>query len=373
MTRVIVGEFVKGEKNPKIISVGESPTLGMRHGYVINIDEAVSSVKQAIINAEKGNNIKIKRAVLALSGVTLKSETGSGTSIITKADGEVTSLDINKILDECEDSLNLNNKKVIQVVPLSYKLDGQEVLGRLEGMRGNKLEAKALFVTYSMQHLEDLLAVLAEVGVEVIDVIPAGVAGSYIALSDRQKIVGGALVDIGAEKVSISIFENGILTAMHTFSIGGSDITNDIALGMKIPIETAEGLKLGSIIEEYSQKRLEEIIEARLSDIFELIENYLKKMKRSELLPAGIVFIGGGANTTSLAQLSKNILKLPSQVGTTEIFGNTKTKLRDPAYFTILGLLIALKNDENNPSGTINGLWKDVKRTLKSSLKQLMP
>lgn len=373
MTRVIVGEFVKGEKYPKIISVGESQTLGMRHGYVVNIDEAVSSVKQAIRNAEKGNNIKIKRAVVSLSGITLKSEIGSGTSIITKADGEVTSLDINKTLDECEDNLNLNNKKVVQVIPLSYRLDGKDVLGRLEGMRGNKLEAKALFVTYSMQHLEDLLSVLEEAGVEVIDVIPSGVAGSYIAMSDKQKIVGGALVDIGAEKVSISIFENGILTSIHTFSIGGSDITNDIALGMKIPIETAEGLKLGSIIEEHSKKRLEEIIEARLSDIFELIENYLKKIKRSELLPAGIVFIGGGANTTSLSELSKTILKLPSEVGTTDIFGNAKTKLRDPAYFTTLGLLVALKNEDNGSMGSIGGFFKDIKRTLKSSLKQLMP
>ena len=372
-TKVIVGEFVKGEKNPKIIGVGESATLGMRHGYVVNVEEAVSSVKKAVTEAEKNSGIKIKRAVVSLSGITLKSEIGAGVSIITKADGEVTGLDINKILEECEDSLNLNNKKVIQVVPLSYRLDGQEVLGRLEGMRGNKLEAKALFVTYSIQHLEDLLSVLAEIGVEAIDVIPSGVAGGFIALSDKQKIVGGALVDIGAEKVSISVFENGILSSIHTFSIGGADITNDIALGMRIPIETAESLKLGNIIEEFSKKRLEEIIEARLSDIFELIENYLKKIKRSELLPAGIVFIGGGANTSFLSELSKSILKLPSQVGTTEIFGNAKTKLRDPSYFTALGLILAFRDNENYSESSFSGFFKDIKRTLKSSLKQLMP
>ena len=345
----------------------------MRHGYVVNVEEAVSSVKKAVTEAEKNSGIKIKRAVVSLSGITLKSEIGAGVSIITKADGEVTGLDINKILEECEDSLNLNNKKVIQVVPLSYRLDGQEVLGRLEGMRGNKLEAKALFVTYSIQHLEDLLSVLAEIGVEAIDVIPSGVAGGFIALSDKQKIVGGALVDIGAEKVSISVFENGILSSIHTFSIGGADITNDIALGMRIPIETAESLKLGNIIEEFSKKRLEEIIEARLSDIFELIENYLKKIKRSELLPAGIVFIGGGANTSFLSELSKSILKLPSQVGTTEIFGNAKTKLRDPSYFTALGLILAFRDNENYSESSFSGFFKDIKRTLKSSLKQLMP
>lgn len=323
--------------------------------------------------AEKASNIKIKRAFVALSGITLKSEISTGISIVSKANGEVTNLDINKALEECEENLNLSNKKVIQVIPLSFRLDGKEVLGRLEGMRGNKLEAKALFITYSIQHLEDLLAVLAEVGVETIDVIPAGVAASYIAMTERQKIAGGALVDIGAEKVSVSVFENGALSSLHTFSIGGADITNDIALGMRIPLETAEGLKLGNIMEESSKKKLEEIIEARLSDIFELIENHFKKIKRSELLPAGVIFVGGGANIPALPEFSKMALKLPSETGTTEIFGNLKTKLRDPAWFAVLGLLVAIENSEGYSEGSINQIFRDLKRTLKSSIKQLMP
>ncbi len=372
-TKVVVGEFLKGEKIPKIIGVGEYPTEGMRHGYVVNMDELVFSVKNAVEQAEKTSNIKIKRAILSLSSTTLKTEISTGLSIITKADGEVTNLDLNKALEECEENLNLNNKKVVQVVPLSYRLDGKEVLGRLEGMRGNKLEVKALFVTYSMQHLEDLLAVLAEAGVETMDVVPSGVAASNLALSDKQKIVGGALVDIGAEKVSITVFENNLLSSIYTFSIGGADITNDIALGMRIPLETAESLKLGNLIEEYSKKKLDEIIEARLSDIFELIGNHLKKIKRSELLPAGIVFVGGGANIQNLSELSTSELKLPSKIGTTDIFGNTKTKLRDPAWFTALGLLFSSKKDEAYSESSLSQIIKDIKKAFKSSLKQLMP
>lgn len=372
-TRVVVGEFIKGEKFPKIIGAGESPTEGVRHGYVVNIAEAATSVRRAVQMAEKSSGVKVKRAFVSLSGTTLKSEVSTGISIITKADGEVTVLDLNKALDEGEENLNLNNKKVIQVVPLSYRLDSKEVLGRLEGMRGNKLEVKALFVTYSVQHLEDLLTVLAEAGVETIDVIPAGVAASALAMTEKQKIVGGALVDIGAEKVSLSVFENGLLSSIHTFSIGGADITNDLALGMKIPLETAESLKLGNIIEEYSKRKLDEIIEARLSDIFELIENHLKKIKRAELLPAGVVFVGGGAGTPGLSELSKEALKLPSSVAATEIFGNMKTKLRDPAWFTALGLVIASGNDEGYSEDSFSRFFKDVKRALKSSIKQLMP
>ena len=305
--------------------------------------------------------------------MTLKSEVSAGLSIITKSDGEVTSLDLNKALEECEENLNLNNKKVIQVVPLSYRLDGKEVLGRLEGMRGNKLEVRALFITYSVQHLEDLLGALAEAGVEAIDIVPSGLSASYIAMTEKEKIVGGALVDIGAEKVSVSVFENGTLASIHTFSIGGADITNDLALGMKIPLETAESLKLGNIIEEYSKKKLEEIIEARLSDIFELIDNHLKKIKRSELLPAGIVWVGGGANIPGLVELSKSALRLPARVASTEIFGSAKTKLRDPAWFSALGLLLSTQDEEWASASSFSQFWKDIKKTLKSSIKQLMP
>lgn len=373
MTRVVVGEFIKGEKNPKIIGMGESATLGMRHGYVVNSSLVTTSVKNAIALAEKTSGVKIKRGFVSLSGTTLRSETNSGGTIISKADGEVTTLDINKALQDCEDNLSLGNKKIIHVYPLSFRLDGKEVLGRLEGMRGTKLEAKALFVTYSNVHLEDLLEAIAEAGVDTIDVLASPIAISNIALSERQKIVGVALVDIGDQTTSLSVFENGLLMSISTFSIGSTEITNDIALGFKIPLEKAEALKLGNGTEEFSKKKLDEIIEARLCDIFESIENNLKKIKRSELLPAGIVFVGGGANTPLLAELSKSILKLPSSIGSTEIFGNLKTKLRDPAYFNAIGLLTSGKNDGNYSENSFKNFIKDLKSTIKSNLKQLLP
>ena len=372
-TRVVVGEFQKGEKNPRIIGVGESATLGFRHGYVVNEILATTSAKTAILLAEKSSSIKIKRAFVSLSGTTLRGEMSSGETIISKADGEVTSLDISKALQDCEDNLSVGNKKIVHMYPISFRLDGKEVLGRLEGMRGTKLEAKAFFVTYSIVHLEDLLGVIAEAGVETIDVIASPVAISNFILSEKQKIVGVALVNIGDQTTSLSVFENGLLISIHTFSIGSSDITNDIALGFKIPLEKAEELKLGNLGEEFSKKKLDEIIEARLCDIFESIENNLKKIKRAELLPAGIVFVGGGANISGLIELSKSILKLPSSIGTTEFFGNNKTKLRDPSWFVALGLLISGKDGGNYSDGSLKNIFNDLKNTIKSGIKQLMP
>lgn len=373
MTRVVVGEFIKGEKNPKIIGVGESATLGMRNGYVINSSLVTTSIKNAIATAEKTSGLKIKRGFVSLSGATLQSVISSGETIISKANGEVTTLDINKAIQDCENNLNLNNKKIIHIFPQTFRLDGKEASGRLEGMYGTKLEVKTLFVTYSVVYLEDLIKAIAEAGVETIDVIASPIAISDIALSEKQKIVGVALVDIGDQTTSLSIFENGLLVSMTTFLIGSTKITNDIALGFKIPLEKAEALKLGNDTGEFSKKKLDEIIEARLCDIFESIENNLKKMKRSELLPAGIAFVGGGANTPLLIELSKSVLKLPSNIGTIEIFSNTKTKLRDPSYFTAIGLLYSSKNNDNYSDSSLGNLFKDLKNILKSSLKQLMP
>ena len=373
MTRVVVGEFLKGEKNPKIIGGGESETQGMRRGYVVETLPAVISVKNAIAMAEKSSGVKIKRAFISVGGISLRGELSSGSAIISKADGEVTSLDINKALQDCEDNLNLSNKKIIQVFHIYSRLDGKEVLGRLEGMRGTKLEVKAFFVTYSIQHLEDLIEVVAKAGVETIDVIASPVALSQITLSEKQKIVGVALVNIGHQTTSLCVFENGLPISLQTFSIGGTDITNDIALGFKIPLEMAERFKLGNIEENFSKKKLDEITEARLSDIFELIENHFKKIKRNELLPAGIVFVGGSANIARLEELSKSVLKLPSILGTTDIFGNLKTKLRDSSWFTALGLIISSRDANGYSEGLFINLLKDLKNTLKSSIKQLMP
>ena len=372
-TRVVVGEFLKGEKNPKIIGVGEAATEGVRDGYIVNQNLAANSIKSAVSQAEKTSGIKIKRGFVALSGATLKGDVSAGGTIVSKADGEVTTLDVNKALQDCEDNLNLGNKKIIHIYPIGFRLDGKEVLGRLEGMRGTKLEAKALFVTYSVQHLEDLIGAVAEAGVETIDVIASPIAISNIALTDKQKIVGVALVDIGDQTTTLSVFENGFLTSISTFSIGSAEITNDIALGFKIALSKAEDLKLGNISEEFSKKKLDEIIEARLYDIFESIENNLKKIKRSELLPAGIVFVGGGSNTPMLSELSKSVLKLPTSLGSTEIFGNVKTKLRDSSWFTAIGLLTTGKENGGYSDSSFGNLFKDLKNSIKSSIKQLMP
>jgi cell division protein FtsA len=180
-------------------------------------------------------------------------------------------------------------------------------------------------------------------------------------------------VNIGAETVSLAVYESERLIGLHVFGIGSTDITNDIALGLRVPLEEAETIKLGTNDAVYPKKKLDEIIEARLSDIFELIERYLKKIKRSELLPAGIVITGGGSNIPVIEHVAKSMLKLPTKIGTGDIT-TTKGKLRDSMWFVAYGLtVLGSKNDDELLSSSLSGGTKRAGEALRAFFKQFMP
>ncbi|MFA5933655.1 MAG: cell division protein FtsA [Candidatus Paceibacterota bacterium] len=372
--RVVVAERVKDEQFPRIIGIGSAESRGLRHGYITNMSEAVKSIQKAVAEAEKNSQIKIKRAFVSIGGISLSSETAAGVAIVSRGDHEVTKLDISKAIDGAEETLELSNKKIIQTVPISYRLDGKDIHGRPDGMQGTKLEVKTLFVTCLAQHLEDLIVAVSEAGVDVINVIASPMAASLVTLTDKQKIAGCILANIGAETVSIATFENGNIISLQVFSIGGTEITKDIALGLKIPLEEAEGIKIGSMISNYPKKKLDEIIEARLSDIFELIEKHLKKIGRSALLPAGIIITGGGSNLPLIEDLAKHSLKLPAKIGTAEYFAQSKIKPRDSSWFVALGLCISGIDPQNGSEpGSINESFKSFKRFIGNVVKQLLP
>ena len=372
--RVVVSEFGKGDLGPRILGIGGNESKGLRHGYIANIEEATKSIIKAVSEAERNSGVKIRKAIISVSGISLCSELSYGSTVITRADGEVTYLDVNKALNESEKKLQIINKRVIHIIPISYKLDGKEIMSRPESMKGIKLEVKTLFINSLEQHLEDLITSVTNANIEVLDVIAGPLAASLISLSDKQKIAGCVLVDIGAETVSIAIFENGNIIALHVFSIGSTDITNDIALGFKVPLEEAEAIKMGNDLNNYSKKKMEQIIEARLKDIFELIDNYLKKIKRSELLPAGVIIIGGGANTKFVEEISRSILKLPTKILTPDMFGGLKNKVKNSSWFTALGLCIAGKDSAGDVSyNSIRRFFFGLKNFIKNIGRQLMP
>jgi cell division protein FtsA len=220
----------------------------------------------------------------------------------------------------------------------------------------------------------DLIAAVNEAGIEVEDIMVAPIAAGFVTLSRAQKVAGCILANIGAETVSIAVFENNVPTSLEVFPIGSTDITNDIALGLKVPLEEAEQIKIGAITgASFPRKKLEEIVAARLYDIFELIETHLRKIGRNGLLPAGIVITGGGSSLNSIDILAKAALKLPSRIGSIGTLDG-KSSFKDATWAVAYGLCIWGHYTEEGPEiDTSVEFLKKSWRAIGRWFKQFLP
>jgi len=355
--KVIVTEGLveHGRVVPKVIGTGASESRGVSRGYINNSTEASRSVRVAVARAEKMSGIKIKRAYVSFGGIGLSSVIANGSVAISRADLEITDRDLALVLEAAEAAIPKAasiNRKIINTVPIEYKIDGKPVWGQALGLKAQKLEVKALFITCLEHHLADLINAIEEVGIEVVDVVAAPVAASFVTLSKKQKRVGCLLADIGAETLSIVIFENGNLVSLEVFPVGGNDVTNDIALGLKIPLEDAENIKIHEEQRmQYPKKKLEEIISARLGECFDLVETHLESIGRDALLPAGIIMTGGGAAISDVKSIAESSLKLPAQVVEIYLDNIKDGKAEDRSWAVACGLsMVGLNADDERRS-----------------------
>jgi len=362
-----------------VIGAAMVETRGLRHGYVVNVKDVSASIRSAVSEAEKRAGVKVKGAFVGVGGIGLGSSISTSSVIISKADMEITPLDISRVLEQCEKELSTSivlNRKVIHSVPLGYKVDGQPVLGATpEDMKGGKLEVRMLFITCLEHHLNDILEAVEGAGIRVEDVMAAPVAASLVTLTKSQKIAGVVLANIGAETVSIAVFENNVPVSLEIFPIGSTDITNDIALGLKVPLEEAEEIKIGAVTgNSYPRKKLEDIISARLSDIFELIDAHLKKIGRNGLLPAGIVITGGGSGLNNIEEIARIALRLPSRIGSSNLAVEGKQSFRDATWAVAYGLCIfGLNADDGLGLTPSNDSISKAGKSIVRWVKQFLP
>ncbi len=367
------------KKSTRIIGTGISESKGLRHGYIINKGEVTQSIRQAVRQASKAaNDFPVKRAFVSMGGIGLSSYVSIGTSVVSKADLEITEENVTEALKEAESSIPQAvsiNKKIIHSIPIQYRIDGKPTLGNPEGLKGTRLEARVLFIMCLENHLNDLIEAVEDAGVMVTDVMASPIAGSFVSLSKTQKIAGCVLANIGSETLSIVVYENGIPISLEVFPIGSTDITNDIALGLKVPLEEAESIKLGSVTStHYSRKKLDEIINARLSDMFELIEAHLKKIGRSGLLPAGVIITGGGSGIGKIEDIARDSLKIPSMSGKLEIANGGN--IQDSSWSVAYGLALAalLSEDESSLAGiSVGKIFKKIWNGFIRWIKQFLP
>ncbi len=357
---------------PQIIGTGHSESRGLRNGYIMNESDVIRSIRSAVAQAEKAAGVAVKKAYVSIGSIGLDEIVSTGEIITSRADSEITAIDIEKAQQDSEDRIadHIPNRKIIHAIPLRFRVDGEEVLGRPQGMRGTKLEMDTLFITAYEQHLNDLIGAVERTGIYVEDVMASPLAASFVILNKAQRRAGCILANIGAETVSTVVFEDMTPISLKVFPIGANDITNDIALGLKIPLEEAEKVKRGIITNtSVPKKRLEEIINARVSDICELIDTHLKKIKKDGLLPAGIILTGGGATTMGIQELARTNLNLPARIAAVEFGKNTK--VRDASWAVAYGLCMIGASD--GEESTSIGIAKQTKRTILDWLSQFLP
>jgi len=381
--KVLVAEWLPGKERefPKIIGTGYAESRGLRHGYIVNGTEVTQSIKDALAQAEKASGIKVKGVFISIGGVGIEAVIGNGGILVSRGDNEITVLDIEKAIDAARAALPKSttlNRRIIHTIPISYKIDGLDVLGnRPAGLKGMRLEAKVFFVTALERQVEDMVEAIENAGVEVEDAMASPLAASLVSLTKTQKMAGCMLANIGAETVSIVVFENGLPVSLEVFPLGSRDITNDIALGLRISLEEAERLKLGAVTStNVSKRKFDEIIGARLSDIFELIEAHLKKIGRNGLLPAGIVITGGGSGISTIEDLAKASLKLPSKISLVSVPHPVRNQVKDASWSVAYGLAIwAFSGDDSmvETSQSLTSIFKNLGKALLKGVRPFLP
>ena len=361
---------------PRILGTGYAESRGLRQGYIVSIPEVSRSVAAAVAQASKAARVKVKRVYLGVGGIGIEEAFSRGETVVERGDSIITPRDLPRAEKVCLEALSpaaRQNRIVIHSIPLRYSVDGTKVLGKTPvNMKGQRVSVEMLFITCMERHITDLKAAVEDAGFEVEDVCAAPLAASFVALSKMQKRVGCVLANIGSETLSIIVFENSVPISIKVFPAGGADITNDLALGLRISPEDAEQLKHGAVLgAPYPKRKIDDIIARRISDMFKLVEAHLKKIGKDELLPAGIILTGGGSSIQTAADLAKAVLRLPSRTAPLAE-GAQKMQLRDSSWSVAYGLTIwgfdGGRDMESDTESTIGDFFKNTWRWFKKFL-----
>lgn len=360
--RTIVSRVDFETEKPQIIGLGESFSNGIRRGVVVDVEEATSSISSSIEKAERTSGVPIEHAFVSVGGSHVISESSKGVIAVGRADNEITDDDVSRSIDAASAISLPPNHEILHVVPRYFIVDNQEGIKDPIGMNGVRLEVEAVIVEGATSYIKNLTKCIARAGIEIDDLIVSPLAASYSVLSKKQKELGVVLVDIGGGTTGLVVYEEGDLMTVSVLPIGSEHITNDLAIGLRTSIEDAERIKLeygvavasdvdkrdevdlskivGGEPQLVARKKIVEIIEARLSEMFSMVDKELRKIDRSGKLPAGIVLCGGGAKLPNIVDLAKKELRLPAQIGFPESIPGVVDKMDDPAYATPEGLIM---------------------------------
>ncbi len=355
---------IVGKKTPegqiKIIGIGQTPSKGLRKGVVINIDEAVLSIKKAVAYAERMSGVKIDNVYTGIAGGHIRSYNSSGVVAIKNL--EVSESDIRRVVDAAKAVMIPPDKEIIHIIPQEFIVDDQPGIKDPRGMNGTRLEVKVHIVTGSVTNIQNIIKCCNKSGLKVRNIVLQPIASSYSILLPDEKDLGVGLIDIGGGTTDVAVFASNAIKHTSVIALGGDHVTNDIAIGLRTPFKEAEEIKkkygcaLSNLVDEdeiieipgigdrkpreIPKKLLSEIIEPRMEEIYSLVKSELDKMGLMPLLASGMVITGGTALMAGSSELAEKMFELPIRLGRPRGIIGLKDAVDNPMYATGVGLVM---------------------------------
>jgi len=353
---------IVGEVTPDgidVVGIGTQPSRGLRKGVVINIDATVASIRRAVEEAELMAGCEISSVYAGIAGGHIRGFNSQG--VVAVKEKEVRQGDIDRVLDAAR-AINIpQDREILHVLPQEFIIDEQDGIREPLGMSGVRLEAKVHIVTAAASSAQNIIKCCAKTGLSVADIVLEPLASAEAVLADEEKELGVALVDIGGGTTDLALFVNGAIQHTSVIPIGGGHLTNDIAVGLRTPMQEAERIKVrhgsaqsalldrdetievpsvgGRAPRVLSRRILCEIIEPRVEELFQLVRHEIQKAGQEDLLASGVVLTGGSTLLHGMPELAEEVLGLPVRRGVPRGVGGLIDVVKSPQYATAVGLL----------------------------------
>ena len=360
----IIGQYADSEDKFNIIAVSSIPALGFRKGQIVNIEQASSTIVTSIESAERMAGFQLNSASVCLSAPHIESINSHGVVAISNPNAEIDKNDIDRVIEAAKAIAVPSGKEIIHIIPIRYTVDGQEGVVDPVGMNGVRLEVEAHIILASSPSLKNLKKCLEEIGIKIDQLVYSGLATAKSALTETEKELGVALVDIGSSITTITIFNEGAPVFSSVIPVGAGNVTNDLAIGLRFSLEDAEKIKL-KLNKISDQKKYEDevelsnfdiksddnrkisiqtaingIIKPRLEEIFHLIYEKIEDSGFHQTIPAGVVLTGGGAQTINTKEICEKIIPLPLRIASPPKVGGIIDDIINPGFSSSIGLLM---------------------------------
>lgn len=399
---VLIGQQAENENKINIIGVASLPALGFKKGQIINLDQASKTITECIESAERMAGSQINHAFISLTAPHFESVNTKGVTAVSGSNGEISEADIDRAVEAAKAISLPANKEIIHVIPRLFTVDGQEGVIDPIGMNGVRLEVETHLILASTPALKNLYKCLEDIGIKVDSLVYSGLAAAKACLTDTEIELGVALVDMGGSNTTITIFQESSPVFSGVIPIGANNITNDLAIGLRLSLENSEKIKIKlknyadkkgfedeielshlGIIDEDQKKisfstTVNGIIKARLEEIFRFISQQIKDCGFQNSIPAGIVLTGGGAQTILAKEICSQNIPLPVRIAETPRLGGLVDDITNPAYSSAIGTILyfqsfksSSKNSSNNKKIKVS--FEGLFGRLKNFIEPLLP